>query len=237
MNIGIDVNVVNISAERRVAERDRARRRAARPAGRRGYHHGDLREALVAGAVDLIAAFGPRGFSMSQACRAAAVSPAALYRHFAGKEALLAEVARRGFVALAAALAAAAAGRAGAAGDGPADRLVRLGRAYVRFAVDHPALFRAMFGAGVDKPAFPDLAAAAAAAESALAGEVGRAKAAGAIAGDPGTAAAALWAAAHGVAMLRVEAVDLPRPAGDRDAAAVFRVVVAGLGHPDPRPA
>src|SRR5499426_4235470 len=64
---------------------------------RRGYHHGNLREALIRAALDLIAAKGPAGFTFAEAARSAGVSPAAPYRHFRDRDALMADVARRGF--------------------------------------------------------------------------------------------------------------------------------------------
>ncbi len=63
---------------------------------RKGYHHGNLREALIEAALKLIAEKGPAGFSFAEAARAAGVSPAAPYRHFEDKDALLADVAMRG---------------------------------------------------------------------------------------------------------------------------------------------
>jgi AcrR family transcriptional regulator len=66
-------------------------------AGRRGYHHGNLREALIRAALDLIAEKGPAGFTFADAARSAGVSSAAPYRHFRDRQALLADVARRGF--------------------------------------------------------------------------------------------------------------------------------------------
>ena len=65
--------------------------------GRRGYHHGNLREALIAAALDLIAEKGPGGFTFADAARSAGVSSAAPYRHFRDREALIADVAKRGF--------------------------------------------------------------------------------------------------------------------------------------------
>ena len=62
--------------------------------GRRGYHHGNLREALIDAALELIGAKGPAGFTIAEAARLAGVSPAAPYRHFRDADALLAEVAR-----------------------------------------------------------------------------------------------------------------------------------------------
>jgi AcrR family transcriptional regulator len=64
---------------------------------KRGYHHGNLRQALVEAALALIAEQGPQGFTLSEAAKAADVTPAAVYRHFAGRDDLLAEVARQGF--------------------------------------------------------------------------------------------------------------------------------------------
>ena len=59
--------------------------------GRRGYHHGNLREALVRAALDLIAEKGPAGFTFADAALSAGVSSAAPYRHFRDREALLVE--------------------------------------------------------------------------------------------------------------------------------------------------
>src|SRR5215469_12885352 len=75
--------------------------------GRRGYHHGNLKEALVRAALDLIAEKGPAGFTFADAARWAGVSPAAPYRHFRDRDELLADVARRGFEQFSAALASA----------------------------------------------------------------------------------------------------------------------------------
>ena len=58
------------------------------PGTRRGYHHGNLREALMKAALDLIAAKGPAGFTFAEAARAAGVSPAAPYRHYRDRDAL-----------------------------------------------------------------------------------------------------------------------------------------------------
>src|SRR5438874_12126592 len=77
------------------------------PGGRRGYHHGNLREALIQAALDLIAAKGPAGFTFAEAARSAGVSPAAPYRHFRDRDELLADIARQGFARFAAVLAAA----------------------------------------------------------------------------------------------------------------------------------
>ena len=64
---------------------------------RRGYHHGNLREALIKAALELIGTKGTGGFTFAQATRSAGVSAAALYRHFRDRDELLADVARQGF--------------------------------------------------------------------------------------------------------------------------------------------
>jgi AcrR family transcriptional regulator len=103
--------------------------------GRRGYHHGNLREALIQAALDLIAQKGPAGFTFADAARSAGVSSAAPYRHFRDRDALLADVARRGFERFAAHL-------DQAWNDGspnPFAAFERVGRAYLAFARDEPA--------------------------------------------------------------------------------------------------
>jgi AcrR family transcriptional regulator len=113
--------------------------------GRRSYHHGNLREALVDAALDLIAEKGPAGFTFAEAARQAGVSPAAPYRHFRDRDALMADVARRGFERFEKELAAAwDEGR-------PTLRQAfeRIGKAYLAFARNEPAYFSAMFESGV----------------------------------------------------------------------------------------
>ena len=65
--------------------------------GPRGYHHGNLKEALLRAALELIAQKGPAGFTFAEAARWAGVSPAAPYRHFRDRDELLSSVALRGF--------------------------------------------------------------------------------------------------------------------------------------------
>ena len=123
---------------------------------RRGYHHGNLREALVAAAVDLISQHGPAGFTVAEAARLAGVSPGAPYRHFRDAEALLAEVALRGFERFAEALSAAWAGGR----PEPLRAYEALGRAYLDFARREPAYYAAMFETRIAPEAHPGLAAA-----------------------------------------------------------------------------
>ena len=115
------------------------------PGGRRGYHHGNLREALIEAALDLIAKKGPAGFTCADAARWAGVSAAAPYRHFRDRDALIADVARRGFELFAARL-----DRAWSDGrPEPFSAFENVGRAYLDFAHDEPAYYSAMFEAGL----------------------------------------------------------------------------------------
>ncbi|HEV7997534.1 MAG TPA: TetR/AcrR family transcriptional regulator [Stellaceae bacterium] len=127
------------------------------PDGRRGYHHGNLREALIQAALDLIAKKGPAGFTFADAARSAGVSPAAPYRHFRDRDALIADVARRGFELFAAHL-------DRAWDDGrpePFGAFESVGRAYLAFARDEPAYYSAMFEAGLSFDGDPALRQAA----------------------------------------------------------------------------
>jgi AcrR family transcriptional regulator len=119
----------------------------------RSYHHGNLKEALVRAALELIAEKGPAGFTFADAARFAGVSPAAPYRHFRDRDALLADVAQRGFVLFSTAL-------AKAWDEGRPDVMTafdRLGKAYLAFAKDEPAYYSAMFEAGVPLDSDPQL--------------------------------------------------------------------------------
>lgn len=105
----------------------------------RGYHHGDLRDALIRAADELLAERGLEGFTLRETARRAGVSPAAPSHHFGGTAGLLTEVAALGWAELARRLA--------IAGDtgSTAERLKAQGVAYVRFAVEFPGRFHLMF--------------------------------------------------------------------------------------------
>src|ERR1700741_2814228 len=118
---------------------------AGQTAGRRGYHHGNLREALIRAALELIAEKGPAGFTFADAARWAGVSSAAPYRHFRDRQALLADVARRGFELFEERL-----GHAWNEGrPDPFAAFENVGRAYLAFAREEPAFYSAMFEAGL----------------------------------------------------------------------------------------
>ncbi|MFC0198954.1 TetR/AcrR family transcriptional regulator [Paracoccus rhizosphaerae] len=124
--------------------------------GRKSYHHGNLRQALVEATAALIEAQGPQAFTLAEAARSAEVSAAAPYRHFKGRDDLLEEVARQGFVEFT--------GRLEAAFDQgrpkPLTAFLRMGQAYLDFAAERPGYYMAMFESGISVVGNADLAAA-----------------------------------------------------------------------------
>lgn len=124
------------------------------------YHHGELREALVAAGRRLLEERGLRGFTLRECARRAEVSHAAPAHHFASIDDLLAEIATRGYRELVAAMEA----ELGRAKNEPASRLVAQGIGYMAFAAANPALFQVMFNREASRFETPGLAEAAKAA-------------------------------------------------------------------------
>lgn len=171
---------------------------------RRGYHHGRLKDALIEAARALIAEHGPGGFTLAELAKRVGVTGAAPYRHFADRNELIGELARRGFELFGDSL-------AKAWDDGkpePRVALTRMGRAYIAFACAEPGLYAAMFNEmkrlrqpmanGVANKAFDGLGRAAAAV---LASGNSTANVSAA---DIRKLAFEIWALAHGAAMLAV---------------------------------
>ena len=159
------------------------------------YHHGDLRRALLATGEDVLAEVGSANLSLREVARRLGVSHNAPSRHFASREALLAAIALAGLDALTLRLAEAE--TAGSAAEG----MVRRGLAYVAFALERPAVFRLIFSDVIDRAAFPDFAAAAAA-------SLARLKTLIAAAYGPEAlpeATLAAWSTVHGLAMLLLD--------------------------------
>ncbi|WP_406285309.1 TetR/AcrR family transcriptional regulator [Embleya sp. NBC_00896] len=124
-------------------------------AGRRGYHHGDLRNALTEAAVELARAGGPQAIVLREVARTTTVSSTAAYRHFANHHELVMAVKDRGLQMLAAAMRAELA--RGEPRPDPGDEAMRrlraAGMGYVRFAFAEPGLFRTIFyGMTDDEP-------------------------------------------------------------------------------------
>ena len=122
--------------------------------GKRGYHHGNLRQALVDAALTLIEEKGPTGFTLSEAAKAAGVTPAAVYRHFDGREDLIAEAARQGYEIFADLM-------EYAYDTGMPSAMAAFeatGRAYLAFARKYPGHYVAMFESGISVNHSPELA-------------------------------------------------------------------------------
>nr|WP_222132477.1 TetR/AcrR family transcriptional regulator [Pseudonocardia sp. C8] len=153
-----------------------------------------MRAACIRAARELLEETGDSGLSLRAVARRAGVSQTAPYRHFDDREALLSAVAAEGYRELAAALDAAHPEPAR-----PGD-LADIAVAYVRFALDHPAMFRVMFAEPCD-PNSPERVAAATAINDYLHATVARVLATTA----PGTMARTLWALAHGLAFLHLD--------------------------------
>ncbi|MBU2866466.1 TetR/AcrR family transcriptional regulator [Pacificibacter marinus] len=167
---------------------------------KRGYHHGNLRQALVDAALTLIEAKGPTGFTLSEAAKTAGVTPAAVYRHFEGREDLIAEIARQGFEMFADLL-------EYAYEKGlPSDRAAfeATGRAYLAFARKYPGHYVAMFESGVSIQRTPELYKVSSRALGVL--EKSAAKLSEHIPADrrppPQMFSAHIWAMSHGVVEL-----------------------------------
>ena len=167
------------------------------------YHHGDLRTALVRAALELLDESGETALSLRAVARRAGVSPAAPYRHYDDREALVSAVAAVGYRELAERLA--------AAHPSPStpEQLASVAIAYVQFALERPALFRIMFGEPCDRDNEERVAATSAVSEYVRA-----------IAertfpdADADALATAIWALVHGFAFLHLDGkLDAPTPA------------------------
>ncbi|MFF7816070.1 TetR/AcrR family transcriptional regulator [Streptomyces roseolus] len=159
------------------------------------YHHGDLRAACLRAARELLEEDGSAALSLRAVARRAGVSATAPYRHYADREALVSAVAAEGYRELAEDLSA-----AHPAPAAPAD-LAAVAVAYVRFALEHPALFRAMFAEPCD-PSSEERVAATAAISEYVRGIVRDAFPG---TDDTETLATTVWALVHGLAFLHLD--------------------------------
>ncbi|MFF0437210.1 TetR/AcrR family transcriptional regulator [Streptomyces sp. NPDC004327] len=182
---------------------------------RRTYHHGDLRQAVLAAALDVIATEGPGALSLRDLARRAGVSHAAPAHHFKDRTGLLTAIAAQGYDLLAEALAGA---------PGLRERGVR----YVRFAAAHPAHFQVMFQPDLYRDRADDAELLAAKARASAELRAGAAT----LAPDPSAArdaGIAAWSLAHGFSTLLLTH-NLDDPLGGRDPGEVFRTLTGLLG-------
>jgi AcrR family transcriptional regulator len=192
------------------------------PSTKATYHHGDLRAACLSAAMELLEESGETALSLRAVARRAGVSPAAPYRHYADREALVSAVAALGYRELAQRLA--------AAHPSPStpEQLTSVAVAYVQFALERPALFRIMFGEPCDRDNH-ERTAATAAVTLYLREIVARV--------FPDTDAEAMatatWALVHGLAFLHLDGkLDASTPSAvvDRVTAAIHALLSA-TGH------
>jgi AcrR family transcriptional regulator len=183
------------------------------------YHHGDLRAALVRAAIELLEESGEAELSLRAVARRAGVSPAAPYRHYADREALISAVAAVGYRELAERLV--------AAHPSPStpEQLASVAIAYVQFALERPALFRIMFGEPCDRDNDERVAATATVSRY-LRAIVERTFPQA----DADALATAVWALVHGLAFLHLDGkldASTPSVVAERIAAAIDALLAA----------
>jgi len=167
---------------------------------KQGYHHGNLRQALVDAALKLIESHGPTGFTISEAAKQAGVTPAAVYRHFSGREDLIAEAARQGYEIFADLTQYAyEKGQPSALASFEATA-----RAYLAFARRYPGHYVAMFESGISVNHTPALALVATRARAVMeqaAADLSR-RIPAHLRPPPSMFSAHIWAMSHGVVEL-----------------------------------
>jgi AcrR family transcriptional regulator len=195
----------------------------------RRYHHGGLRSALLDVAEALIRERGVDGWSLREASVRIGVSPSAAYHHFDSRDALVRALSERVLARLGERLRLAARRARG----GPQQRLIAVGRSYVRWALEDPAVARLVFGAGRTGLATPISPHP----HDVLVAELDRLVGHGALSASarPG-AEFIVWAAMHGLATLLIDGLirlDNSR-AVDRQVERLIQAVLTGLAHETP---
>ncbi len=177
---------------------------------RLSYHHGNLRDALLAAALEILAAEGIDGLSLRALAKATGVTQAAPYSHFRDKDDLLAAVAEGGFQRLALQMAEDATGA-----DSTALRIERLMTSYIHFATSNKPLFGIMFGREIsDMKKYPTLAMTAGKSYALISAALSR---------QPGGAESArflslaIWSLCHGLTTLIIEEKISPAQFGAAD--------------------
>lgn len=166
-----------------------------------GYHHGDLRRALLDAAVAVVDRDGLAALSLHALAKKAGVSSAAPYHHFESREALLAAIAQEGFELLARSM-----GEEAMTAFDARRRFEALGRGYIKFAVRHRGHFRVMFRPELREIADQGLIAAGNASFAMLTDAVAACQREGfAAPGDPMPIVLVAWSAVHGASSLFID--------------------------------
>jgi AcrR family transcriptional regulator len=192
--------------------------------GRRRYHHGDLREALIEATHRLLVEKGAEGFSLADACRLAGVTTAAPYKHFRDKHEILQEIVERGFDEMARRSDEAVR----VAGEGTLAGIVAMGQAYLDFAVAETAVFRLMFG---QNPAVKKAAEVETSGRACFSGVIAQVElycTRNQIPGDARQLALELWTFVHGASCLLIDR-DYDKVAPGFDARALIASVTPRL--------
>jgi AcrR family transcriptional regulator len=156
------------------------------------YHHGNLRQALLETALLILEKEGEAGLGLRDLARAVGVSPAAPYRHFDSRAALLEALAVTGFQRFTRVM-------EKVVTSDTLDHVAAMGRTYVKFALDNPNLFRLMFSPVLRRDNRPGLRMAADTAYQTLRHVTGE------DVGASRVAALAAWARVHGLAVLLLD--------------------------------
>ena len=167
------------------------------------YHHGDLKNALIAAGIEILAKQGVHALSLRQVALKAGVSHAAPYAHFADKQALIAAISTAGYLKVEEHVKRVMREY----GNRPIQLLVHTGWEYVQFAITEPEHFKITFSGVVEKEKdFPALVEAAQKSFNLLTQVIAKCQAAGVL--RPGPAdlmAVSVWGAIHGFVMLSLE--------------------------------
>ena len=166
-----------------------------------GYHHGDLREALVRATRQLVEDRGAENFTLADACRIAGVSTAAPYKHFRDKDEILQELIAQGFDRMAQSRRDAVAIHGAESLEG----MIDMGRSYLAFARSEPAIFRLMFGQNPRLKSAEHVQAHGRACFSGVIEDVAKFCAANKVQGDAAAIALDLWTFVHGAACLEID--------------------------------
>lgn len=164
------------------------------------YHHGDLRKALIAIAIDLLAEGGVQALSLRKIAQKAGVSHNAPYMHFADKEAVLVAIAEESFRLLAVHVDSAIS----QVGGNTREQLIAASQAYVRFAIGHPDCVQVMFRP-VEPTKYPSLVETSQASLNRLFELVKYGQEKGELnSGDTQAMTKAIWAMAHGISAISI---------------------------------
>jgi len=192
----------------------------------RPYHHGDLRRVIVETAAAMLSEENGWQFTLREVARRAGVSHGAPYKHFPDKDALLAELALRGFDQLGEQMRAAVTSTPRSARKA----ILAVGHAYIKFGLSNRSLYRLMFTASGAATQGIQLSERALATMGVLQELLQRGQQSGVFKRKPVQGqAAACWAQVHGLTMLSIDKMLVPEKVGDAPVEAALATLLEGL--------